>query len=39
MRLMETTLPNGIRVVITDKSDPKNVQMFQKIFDSLKKGE
>jgi hypothetical protein len=38
MRLMEITAPNGMRIVITDKSDPRNVQMFSKIIDGLAKG-
>jgi hypothetical protein len=38
MRLMEITMPNGIRVTITDKSDPRNVQMFNKVAESMNKG-
>jgi succinate dehydrogenase hydrophobic anchor subunit len=37
-KLVEFTAPNGMRVVITDKSDPRNVKLFSKVIENLSKG-
>jgi hypothetical protein len=36
-RIAEIPLPDGKKVIITDKSHPKNVKAFQKFFEQLNK--
>ena len=37
-RLAEVIAPNGMRIIITDKSDPRNVRMFNDVLKRLAKG-